>query len=152
MRKFFAIFVAITLWNASALGVIALDPSDKLDPIAFCQEWTLDECNEEAQKKSTNTGTTYTCCRCTIPALGERVYNCKPEYIDLGYKLSGTVCVKDATTVEDEKGWTKTTYGNCAATVTYTAGESKSGYMLYQKGSNNSASTMMPVACLETTK
>ena len=151
MRKIFAIFVAITLWNASALGALQeFDPSDKLVPVDFCNGWTLDECNEEAQRQSTTTET-YKCCQCTIPAAMERVYSCNPEYIDLGYRLSGSVCVKDAITEEDEKGWTKTTYGNCTATVTYIEGLSKTGYMLYKSGSNG-FQTMMPTACMATIK
>ena len=147
MRKFFAIFVAITLWNASALGEKVIDPNDKLVPVAFCQEWTLAECTEEAQRQSTTTEK-YTCCECAIASLGERKYSCNAEYIKLGYKLFGSVCVKDAITGEDEKGWTQTTYGNCTATVTYADGGSKIGYMLYQSGSSNGVSTMLPTACL----
>lgn len=155
MRKIFAIFVAITLWNASALeAALELDPSDKFVPVEFCQGWTLAECTEEAQKQSkqSTTGATYTCCECAIASLGERKYSCNAEYIKLGYKLSGIVCVKDAITDEDEKGYTQTTYGNCAATVTYTDGGSKTGYMLYQSGSSNGVSTMMPTACMVTIK
>lgn len=151
MRKFFAIFVAITLWNASALGALQeFDPSDKVVQTYFCQEWTLAECSEQAQKLTSSSTETYTCCQCTIAALQERVYSCNAEYIELGYKLSGTVCVKDAITREDEKGWTKTTYGNCAATVTYKEGASKTGYMLYQSGSSNGLQTTVPVACRAT--
>lgn len=149
MHKIFAIFVAITLGNASALE--AAVEFDKLVPVEICQEWTLAECTEEAKRLTSSTTETYTCCQCIIPALQERVYSCNAEYIKLGYKLSGIVCVKDATTGEDEKGWTKTTYGNCAATVTYTEGLSKTGHMLYQSGSsNNGLQTVVPVACRAT--
>lgn len=138
MRKFFAIFVAITLWNASALEA-ALQAS-------ICENRSLSACREDAQIKSVN-GNEYRCCSCTISSgTGTQItYNCD-EYADDGYELRGSYCVKGTTSSEDERGYIETSYGDCLASPLIT-NIPKIGSIMYLYKTSDGIYSIMPTIC-----
>lgn len=138
--KFFAIFIVTILWNTSALGAAVQ---------AVCEDRSLVDCEEDAQLKSVN-GNEYRCCSCTISSgtVPLITYNCD-KYADDGYKLSGSYCVKDTTSSEDERGYIETSYGKCLASssITDTPTFNKMGSIMYLYKSSNGNFGAMPQNC-----
>lgn len=122
MRKFFAIFVAITLWNASALGANeSFDDSLVLDPQErFCAKdapYSTKQACENAK------GPNQVCCAKIVIGNPTTNYTC-----DTGYTKTLSRCTK-TTETEDETGYKKTVE-TCDADTTITPGVNTTCYYL----------------------